>query len=46
MTNALVGIGLAPSQSAASIELPELARQCLYYMALMREVEDRIERKL
>jgi TPP-dependent pyruvate/acetoin dehydrogenase alpha subunit len=24
----------------------ELARRCLYYMALMREVEDRIERKL
>src|SRR5881227_2289004 len=23
-----------------------LARQCLYYMSLMREVEDRIERKL
>ena len=25
---------------------PELARRCLYYMSLMREVEDRIERKL
>src|SRR5215212_9042533 len=24
----------------------ELARKCLYYMTLMREVEDRIERKL
>src|ERR1043166_8019872 len=24
----------------------ELAQQCLYYMSLMREVEDRIERKL
>src|SRR5215813_15661915 len=24
----------------------ELARKCLYYMSLMREVEDRIERKL
>src|SRR5215471_19180381 len=24
----------------------ELARQCLYYMSLMREMEDRIERKL
>src|SRR5438477_1149277 len=24
----------------------ELARKCLYFMALMREVEDRIERKL
>ena len=27
-------------------EDPELARKCLHYMALMREVEDRIERKL
>jgi pyruvate dehydrogenase E1 component alpha subunit len=27
-------------------ERAELARKCLYYMALMREVEDRIERKL
>src|SRR5207247_10234329 len=25
---------------------PELARECLRYMATMREVEDRIERKL
>ena len=24
----------------------ELARRCLYYMSLMREMEDRIERKL
>jgi len=24
----------------------ELARKCLYYMALMREIEDRVERKL
>src|SRR3954453_9959529 len=24
----------------------ELARKCLYYMVLMREIEDRIERKL
>src|SRR2546429_323798 len=24
----------------------ELARKCLYYMSLMREVEDRVERKL
>ena len=27
-------------------EQAELARKCFYYMALMREVEDRIERKL
>ena len=27
-------------------EAPELAYKCLYYMTLMREVEDRIERKL
>ena len=31
--------------SAVSTEA-DLARKCLYYMALMREVEDRIERKL
>lgn len=30
----------------ASSATPELARRCLYYMSLMREVEDRIERKL
>jgi pyruvate dehydrogenase E1 component alpha subunit len=29
-----------------SREKAELARKCLYYMRLMREVEDRIERKL
>ena len=33
----------APDESAAQ---PELARRCLYYMSLMRETEDRIERKL
>jgi len=27
-------------------EQAELAQQCLYYMSLMREMEDRIERKL
>ena len=42
--------------SAAEVILPltemhagpraELARKCLYYMELMRQVEDRIERKL
>ncbi|MGA7834991.1 MAG: thiamine pyrophosphate-dependent dehydrogenase E1 component subunit alpha, partial [Acidimicrobiales bacterium] len=29
-----------------SADRAELARKCLHYMALMREVEDRIERKL
>jgi pyruvate dehydrogenase E1 component alpha subunit len=27
-------------------ERPDVARKCLYYMTLMREIEDRIERKL
>ena len=31
---------------AASTPEAELAHKCLYYMSLMREVEDRIERKL
>ncbi|MDR3700473.1 MAG: thiamine pyrophosphate-dependent dehydrogenase E1 component subunit alpha [Candidatus Sulfopaludibacter sp.] len=30
----------------AAAEQAELAHKCLYYMSLMREVEDRIERKL
>src|SRR5438876_5957490 len=30
----------------ASADEAGLARKCLYYMSLMREVEDRIERKL
>ena len=30
----------------AAVEQAELAHRCLYYMSLMREVEDRIERKL
>ena len=30
----------------AAAEQVELARKCLYFMSLMREVEDRIERKL
>jgi TPP-dependent pyruvate/acetoin dehydrogenase alpha subunit len=34
------------SANGRSPERAELARKCLYYMALMREVEDRIERKL
>ena len=32
--------------SAAGTPEAELAHKCLYYMVLMREVEDRIERKL
>ena len=35
-----------PLPGAHPEELVQLARQCLYYMSLMREVEDRIERKL
>src|SRR5947209_20272634 len=31
---------------AGSGKEADLARKCLYYMSLMREVEDRIERKL
>ena len=36
----------ALSHPRHSGEVAELAFQCLYYMTLMREVEDRIERKL
>jgi len=32
--------------NGSAAEAAGLARKCLYYMALMREVEDRIERKL
>ena len=32
--------------SKTAVEQVELAQKCLYYMSLMREVEDRIERKL
>jgi TPP-dependent pyruvate/acetoin dehydrogenase alpha subunit len=35
-----------PHKKKNSSDQAELARKCLYYMALMREVEDRIERKL
>jgi TPP-dependent pyruvate/acetoin dehydrogenase alpha subunit len=35
-----------PHRKKVSKEQVELAQKCLYYMALMREVEDRIERKL
>ncbi|MCC6365883.1 MAG: thiamine pyrophosphate-dependent dehydrogenase E1 component subunit alpha [Bryobacterales bacterium] len=37
---------LNPEQVAESQERADLARQSLYYMALMREVEERIERRL
>jgi pyruvate dehydrogenase E1 component alpha subunit len=35
-----------PQRKKHSGEQAELAHKCLYYMSLMREVEDRIERKL
>src|SRR5512140_2242957 len=35
-----------PHDLVRSSEQADLARKCLYYMSLMREVEDRIERKL
>jgi len=38
---------ILPSQDEAPANEPgELAHRCLYYMSLMREMEDRIERKL
>ncbi len=37
---------ITPYQEQAAGEPAELAHQCLYYMSLMREMEDRIERKL
>ena len=37
---------MVPRTTQTGGELAETARQCLYYMHLMREVEDRIERKL
>jgi pyruvate dehydrogenase E1 component alpha subunit len=37
---------ITPCQHEAAGEPAELAHKCLYYMALMREMEDRIERKL
>src|ERR1700733_9092077 len=36
----------APTEEPALTTLAELARKCLYYMVMMREMEDRIERKL
>ncbi len=41
-----IGISDTASASAASGEEAELARRLWHYMALMREAEDRIERKL
>src|SRR5215468_5519584 len=35
-----------PQEEALALEQADLARKFLYYMMLMREVEDRIERKL
>lgn len=35
-----------PHDTAASSQRADLAHKCLYYMSLMREMEDRIERKL
>jgi TPP-dependent pyruvate/acetoin dehydrogenase alpha subunit len=37
---------ITPYQDEAAGEPAELAHKCLYYMSLMREMEDRIERKL
>src|SRR4051812_36320475 len=37
---------ITPYQEEAAAEPAELAHKCLYYMSLMREMEDRIERKL
>jgi TPP-dependent pyruvate/acetoin dehydrogenase alpha subunit len=36
----------APTEEPALTTQAELARKCLYYMVMMREMEDRIERKL
>jgi len=36
----------APTEEPALSAEAELARKCLYYMVMMREMEDRIERKL
>src|SRR5437879_10024066 len=37
---------ITPLEDDAAAEPAGLAKKCLYYMTLMREVEDRIERKL
>src|ERR1700674_4044938 len=41
-----VASALNPLLSETSDPNSELARRCLYYMKMMREMEDRIERKL
>src|SRR5438552_10903664 len=41
-----VAFAINPEASKSSDSLPELARRCLYFMKMMREIEDRIERKL
>src|SRR3954451_6545360 len=38
--------GTTPHDLELASGRAELARKCLYYMTLMREIEDRIERKL
>src|SRR5215813_10914135 len=37
---------ITPQVATVESEQAALAHRCLYYMSLMREVEDRIERKL
>src|SRR5581483_382292 len=37
---------VTPQAATVESEQAALAHRCLYYMSLMREVEDRIERKL
>src|SRR5437879_13871681 len=37
---------ITPLEDDAAAEPAGLAKKCLYYMSLMREMEDRIERKL
>jgi hypothetical protein len=41
-----VASALNPLMSEASDPNSKLAHRCLYYMKMMREMEDRIERKL
>ena len=41
-----VAFAINPAPSATSDPSPELAQRCLYFMKMMREIEDRIERKL
>lgn len=44
--NAVHATGAETTQTSEDGLRAELANKCLYYMSLMREVEDRIERKL